>query len=235
VAHTDIGHRTSDIGHRTDLGHRISAILYDHDGTLVNSLPVVVAATNGVLAKNGYPIETPEVVIAAMVLATAPRMGHHARVSDPLVQRRLAAEFYEQARILGPRLATAYDGIAELLAVIAGRGIAQGVISNNQGEVVRIIVKHLGLSQHLALTYGEDDVSSPKPHPAGIHQAAAALGVSLDRILFVGDSENDSEAAQAAGVRSVGVTWGIHARDKLMSLNFDHVIDHPRELLALVE
>ena len=154
MAHTDIGHRTSGIG------HRISAILYDHDGTLVNSLPVVVAATNGVLAKNGYPVETPEVVIAAMVLATAPRMGHHARVSDPLVQRRLAAEFYAEARILGPRLATAYDGIAELLATIAGRGIAQGVISNNQGEVVRIIVK-LTLSARPQVPRGQRYVSEP--------------------------------------------------------------------------
>ena len=53
-------------------------------------------------------------------------------------------------------------------------------------------------------------------------------------MLFVGDSENDSEAAQAAGVRCVGVTWGIHPREKLATLGFDHLIDHPRELLRLV-
>lgn len=209
-------------------------VLYDHDGTLVNSLPMVVAATNHVLVRHGYAAEPPQVVIDAMVLATAPRMGHHARVSDPALQARLAAEFYAEARRHGPGLAVAYDGIAELLAGVAARGIHQGVISNNQGEVVRLIVDHLGLGRHFALAWGEDDVARPKPAPDGIRQAAATLGVPLARVLFVGDSENDSEAAQAAGVRCVGVTWGIHPRAKLAGLGFDHLIDHPRELLTLL-
>jgi phosphoglycolate phosphatase len=210
------------------------AILYDHDGTLVDSLPVVVAATNHVLAAHGHPAEAPEVVIAAMVYATAPRMGHHARTGDPALQARMAAEFYAQAKTMGPRLATAYHGVVELLAAVTGRGIAQGVVSNNQGDVVRLLLRHLGLSPYLALAYGEDDVPAPKPDPSGIHQAATRLGVPLARCLFVGDSENDSEAARAAGVRCVGVTWGIHPREKMAGLGFDHLIDRPEELLALI-
>ena len=213
---------------------RYGAVLYDHDGTLVNSLPMVVAATNAVLARHGHAVELPQVVIDAMVLATAPRMGLHARVGDPTQQALLAAEFYAEARRLGPQLAVAYDGVAGLLAAVAGRGLRQGVISNNQGEVVRLIVDHLGLAAHFALAWGEDDVARPKPAPDGIRQAADTLGIPLARVLFVGDSENDSEAAQAAGVRSVGVTWGIHTRAKLMTLGFDHLIDHPRELLTLL-
>jgi phosphoglycolate phosphatase len=213
---------------------RYDAVLYDHDGTLVDSLPVVVAATNAVLVRNGFPAEPPQVVIDAMVLATTARMGFHARGSDPALHPRLAAEFYAEARRLGPQRATAYDGVAELLATIGARGVKQAIISNNQGEVVRIITGHLGLARHLAFAWGEDDVSAPKPAPEGIWQAAKALGVALDRVLFVGDSENDSEAAKAAGVRCVGVSWGIHPRAKLATLGFDHLIDHPRELIPLV-
>lgn len=213
---------------------RYDAVFYDHDGTLVDSLPMVVAATNAVLVRNGFPAEPPQVVIDAMVLATTPRMGHHARGSDPATHPRLAEEFYAEARRLGPSHATAYEGVPELLAALAGRGVKQGLISNNQGEVVRIITRHLGLAQHLAFAWGEDDVAAPKPAPDGIHQAAGELGVPLDRVLFVGDSENDSEAARAAGVRCVGVTWGIHPRAKLATLGFDHLIDHPRELIPLI-
>lgn len=213
---------------------RYDAVFYDHDGTLVNSLPVVVAATNAVLVRNGFKAEPPQVVIDAMVLATTPRMGYHARGSDPAIHPRLADEFYAEARRLGPQHATAYDGVADLLAALGARGVRQGIISNNQGEVVRIITGHLGLARHLAFAWGEDDVSAPKPAPDGICQAADRLGVSLDRVLFVGDSENDSEAAQAAGVRCVGVTWGIHPREKLATLGFDHLVDHPRELVSLI-
>jgi phosphoglycolate phosphatase len=213
---------------------RYDAILYDHDGTLVNSLPVVVAATNAVLARHGFPVEPPQVVIDAMIYATTPRMGFHARGSDPSLHPRLAEEFYAEARRLGPLHASAYDGVHDLLTSVNARGIKQGIISNNQGEVVRIITRHLGLAAHLTLAWGEDDVRAPKPAPDGIHQAAEQLGVALDRVLFIGDSENDSEAAQAAGVRCVGVTWGIHPRVKLATLGFDHLIDHPRELLHLV-
>jgi phosphoglycolate phosphatase len=213
---------------------RYDAVFYDHDGTLVNSLPVVVAATNAVLVRNGFDPEPPQVVIDAMVLATTPRMGYHARGSDPAIHPRLAEEFYAEARRLGPQHATAYDGVAELLATLGARGVKQGIISNNQGEVVRIITGHLGLARHLAFAWGEDDVSAPKPAPDGIRQAADWLGVALDRVVFVGDSENDSEAAQAAGVRCVGVTWGIHPREKLATLGFDHLVDHPRELVSLL-
>jgi phosphoglycolate phosphatase len=228
-------HRSRDPGLRTpDSGRRYDAVLYDHDGTLVNSLPVVVAATNAVLVRHGFPAEPPQVVIDAMVYATTPRMGFHARGSDPALHPRLAEEFYAEARRLGPLHATAYDGVADVLKALAARGVRQGIISNNQGEVVRIITRHLGLAQHLEFSWGEDDVTAPKPAPDGIQQAAVKLGVSLDRVLFIGDSENDSEAAQAAGVACVGVTWGIHSRAKLATLGFDHLIDQPRELLTLI-
>lgn len=213
---------------------RYDAVLYDHDGTLVNSLPVVVAATNAVLVRHGFPAEPSHVVIEAMVYATTPRMGFHARGSDPSLHPQLAEEFYAEARRLGPLHATAYEGVADLLTTLAARGVRQGIISNNQGEVVRIITRHLGLAQHLAFAWGEDDVTAPKPAPDGIRQAAEKLGVPLNRVLFVGDSENDSEAAQAAGVACVGVTWGIHSRAKLATLGFNHLIDHPRELIALI-
>jgi phosphoglycolate phosphatase len=213
---------------------RYDAVLYDHDGTLVNSLAVVVAATNRVLERHGYSAEKPELVIAGMVLATAPRMGHHARVNDRIIQERLAADFYAEARVLGPQLATAYMGVAEMLSAVAKCNLAQGVVSNNQGDVVRLILTHLKLADHFALMYGEDQVPAPKPHPSGLQQAARMLGVEINRCLYVGDSENDSEAAIAAGMSCVGVTWGIHSRATINSLGFTHVIDHPRELLSLL-
>lgn len=212
----------------------VRAVLYDHDGTLVDSLPMVVAATNRVLVANGHGAAPRDAVIAAMVLPTAPRMGHHAHTSDAIEQGRLAAEFYAAARELGPVHARAYEGIPSVVSAFAARDIRQAVVSNNEGAVVRIIMRHLGLAQHFAALYGEDDVAAPKPDPRGIVQAAAALGVSLDDCVFVGDSENDSDAARAAGVRSIGVTWGIHPRARMEHLGFGSLIDRPEQLLSLI-
>lgn len=212
----------------------VRAVIYDHDGTLINSLPMVVAATNRVLVANGHPAAPADDVVAAMVLATAPRMGHHAATADQRIQARLAAEFYAAARELGPVHARAYVGIPEVVAAFASRGIGQAVVSNNEGAVVRIIMRHLGLAPHFAALYGEDDVAAPKPDPRGILQAAAALGVSLDDCVFVGDSENDSDAARAAGVRAIGVTWGVHPRSRMEHLGFSTLIDRPEQLLSLI-
>lgn len=212
----------------------VRAVIYDHDGTLVDSLRVVVAATNRVLLANGHAEEPPEVVVAGMVLATGPRLGHHAGTADRAVQARLAAEFYAAARELGPLHARAYDGIPSVVAAFAARGIGQAVVSNNEGAVVRIIMRHLGMAQHFGALYGEDDVPAPKPDPRGIIQAAAALGVELADCVFIGDSENDSDAARAAGVRSIGVTWGIHPRARMGQLGFSALIDRPEELRSLI-
>jgi phosphoglycolate phosphatase len=212
----------------------VRAVLYDHDGTLVDSLPMVIAATNRVLVANGHPAAPPDQVVAAMVLATAPRMGHHARSADPRQQERLAAEFYAAARELGPTHARAYPGIPAVVATIAARGLGQGVVSNNEGAVVRIIMRHLGLARHFAALFGEEDVAAPKPDPRGILKAAEALGVGCGDCVFVGDSENDCDAARAAGVRAIGVTWGIHPRARMERLGFDALIDRPEELLSLI-
>jgi phosphoglycolate phosphatase len=210
------------------------ALLYDHDGTLVNSLPVVIAATNSVLKNNGYALDAPNNIVSAMVLATAPRMGFHAHVSDPAIQKRLADEFYCLARELGPKVSSVYAGIPELITAVKERGLKQGVISNNQGDVVRLILRHHGLADAFTLMYGEDDMPAPKPSPSGLLQAAAALGLSCEKCIFVGDSENDSQAARAAGMTSIGVTWGIHNKSTIMELGFDYVVDKPEEILRVV-
>jgi phosphoglycolate phosphatase len=213
---------------------QFDALLYDHDGTLVNSLPIVIAATNGVLKNNGYALDAPDNIISAMVLATAPRMGFHAKEHDPAIQKRLADEFYFLARELGPKVSSVYAGIPALIKTVQRYGLKQGVISNNQGDVVRLILLHHGLADAFTLMYGEDDMPAPKPSPSGLLQAAAALGFPCEKCVFVGDSENDSQAAQAAGMTSIGVTWGIHNKTKIMELGFDFVVDKPEEILGIM-
>ena len=115
------------------MGSGISAVLYDHDGTLVDSLGVVVAATNAVLRHRQKRERPAAEIIKAMVLHTAPRMGFHADIADPTVQQDMAAEFYAAA-IHMPEQVRVYSGVPEMVAGVARKGLAQGVISNKIGR-----------------------------------------------------------------------------------------------------
>ena len=75
---------------------------------------------------------------------------------------------------------------------------------------------------------------APKPDPRGIIKAAAAMQVACDACIYVGDSGGDAQAAHAAGMVAIGVTWGIHPRSAMAGMGFDGLIDAPHELLALL-
>ncbi len=212
----------------------IKAVIYDHDGTLVNSLPMVVAATNDVLLARGLPERPPSEIVAAMVMPTTPRMGHHARVDDPRIQEVLAREFYLSAHRVGPTHASLYPGVAALVAEVSARGLPQAMVSNNEGRLVRRLMAALGIDGHFACILGEEDVPAPKPDPRGILHAASRLGVHPDSCIYVGDGHGDVAAAHGAGMRVIGVTWGIHPRAEMESMGFDHLAHDTTEVLQLI-
>jgi N-acetyl-D-muramate 6-phosphate phosphatase len=213
---------------------RVAAVIYDHDGTLVDSLAVVVAATNAVLQARSLPMCPAQEIIKGMAYPTKPRMGLHARVDDFVIQGQLADEFYvEMHRI--PHLCRLYAGVPELIAGVAARGLPQGLVSNNSGRFIRLAMAHLGLASSFAVLLGEEDAPAPKPDPRGARLAAERLGVAPEHCLFVGDSPADCDAAHGAGMRAIGVTWGIHDREEMSAMGFDVLIDRPEELLGLLD
>ena len=191
---------------------------------------MVVAASNAVLRAHGHATLPSEEIIQGMVLPTAPRMGAHAREADPVVQRRLAEEFYAQAHVL-TGLARPYDGVERLLARAHGLGIRQGVVSNNQGALVRRFMAQGDLARFCQVIWGEEDVPAPKPDPRGIAAAAQALG-GLEGCIYVGDGITDVLGALGVGMPVIGVTWGIHPRSEMEAMGFDALVDSIDELVA---
>ncbi len=213
---------------------RIAAVIYDHDGTLVDSLAVVVEATNTVLRARGLPERPAAEIVKGMALATIPRMGMHAQVTDPKVLAQLADEFYVVMHRL-PHLCRLYSGVSDLIAEVTTRGLPQGLVSNNSGTFIRAAMGHLGLAGSFTALLGEDDCPAPKPDHRGALLAAARCGVAPESCLFVGDSPADCAATQGAGMRVIGVTWGIHDRAEMAAMGFDALIDQPRELLNFLQ
>ncbi len=211
------------------------AIIYDHDGTLVDTLTMVVEATNLVLGARGLRTMTQAEVFAGMAFATAPRMGLHARVADERERAALAQEFYGHANAIAPRVVRAYPGIDALLGTCARAGLAQGVVSNNQNLLIREIMRATGLDRHVGLIWGFEDVPAAKPDGQGTRRAAEALGCAPADCIYVGDGATDVGAAHAAGMPIIGVTWGIHPRAELTPLGFDSMVEWVHEVGARLE
>ena len=211
-----------------------AAILFDHDGTLVNSLAVVVAATNHVLRLHGAQDRPAPEIIAGMVYPTTIRIGEMLGIQDPEARRTLAQEFYDNA-LDQHVLVKPYSGIIDLLAELATRDVRMAVVSNNQTQFVRLALGHLGQSVRFGAILGEDTMPAPKPDPSGPLAAAKRLGVDPARCWFVGDSHPDADAAKAAGMRSIGVTWGIHPASEMQAYGFDALVHSAADILHLYD
>lgn len=211
-----------------------SAIIWDFDGTLVDSPAAVLAATNAALAGRGLPATDLERIKSGMVKATIPRMAWHAGISEgDALAAALADDFYRHAAAAFPAVARPFPGISEAVARFQARGLPQAVVTNNLGGMVRATLAACGLRTAMTAVLGDGDLPAAKPDPRGAWMAAAACAVAPQDCAYIGDSAVDRDIARAAGMRAIGVAWGTTPADRLTG--FDAVLERPQDLVALWE
>lgn len=209
------------------------AVLWDSDGTIVASEQVIVVATNTLLSARGLPTKSDEEVKAGLHMPTADRLA--SLIPEEQRGNDLAGEFYEAATQLAMSLpAEACAGVPPVIEAVAARNIAQAVVSNSLSTFVLECLRTVGVLGHFdGHVDGEDTVPAHKPDPRGLLQAMRSLGVSAPcRCVYVGDSTGDLAAAKAAGMRSIGVTWGSRTHAELEASGADTVVDNADELLG---
>jgi len=212
---------------------RPKAVVFDHDGTLMDTLEVVVQASNAVLEAEGLPPQDRATIVAGMVLPTPERMGALAGATDPGAMRTLGRAYEAQALELAHR-AKPYPGVPELLARLQALDIPMAVVSNSAQAFLSRALAGANLRDAFRMVLGSDDVAQPKPHPDGMRRVLHRLDCLAKRAVYVGDSLTDLRTARNAGTAAIGVTWGAHPREELSLLPFDALIDHPDELMALL-
>lgn len=209
---------------------RYKAIIWDLDGTLLNTLCDLTTAVNTALVGRGYPARTTEEVRAFV--------GNGARSlitralppeTDETVVESVLSDFntYYAAHC---REATApYDGVLPLLTRLQADGVRSGVVSNKPHyAVVPLAQEYFG--DRLELAVGSQDGVPRKPAPDTVWQAMAELGVTAEETLYIGDSEVDVQTARNASVDGLFVTWGFRSKEQLKKAGALHTVDTVDEL-----
>lgn len=186
----------------------LQAVLFDLDGTLVDSAPDLVAALETLADEIGQPRGDAEAV--RRVVSTGGRAilrtglpALDAATIDALLPRYL--DLYAARGHVETRL---YPGVETLLARIEAAGMAWGVVTNKVGWLARPVLAHLGLDARCAVLVAGDTLARRKPDPDPVIHACTLIGADPQATVFVGDDLRDVESGRAAGTRTIAVAWG---------------------------
>lgn len=204
------------------------AVLWDLDGTLLDSKLSIRDTMNTVLAERGLPAFAKAELDALIghplrdILAT--RSSDRGAV-EAMTQRYRAA--YNESGWVTVRVTA---GLAELVADLRRRGVRHAVVTSKGQRETEVLLADLGIAHLFEAVVGDDDVRPLKPDPAPVREALRLLGAAPGEAVMVGDTTFDVGAAHGAGVRCIGVLWGSHPRATLAEAGADALVGDARQL-----
>ena len=214
---------------------RHRAVIFDLDGTLLDTLDDLADSANHVLKDRGLPVHP----VARYCDFIGEGLGMLIRRMLPEDRRdeqtlaEITAEYRAQYAQHWNAKTRPYDGVPELLDALQARRIPAAVLSNKPDEATRKCVAGLLSPWRFDPVMGQRDDIPRKPDPAGALRIAAEWDLPPSRIVYVGDTDTDVRTAVAAGMHAVGVLWGFRP-EELRTGNADTLIEHPGQLLDLL-
>ena len=208
-------------------------VLFDLDGTLINSIDDLADSTNYALQQCGLPLHT--------VDEYKYFVGNSV---DPLIRRALPEEEKENQELFdrvkkiylsyyaahSKDKTRPYPGISDLLSRCNKAGVLVAVVSNKPDDITADVVRYYFPQIHFAATMGPKEGIPKKPDPAGVREVLRITGIALEDALYVGDTWVDMQTAQNSGVQSCGVLWGFRTRQELVENHADFIAANAAEL-----
>ena len=210
------------------------AVIFDLDGTLLNTLGDLTAAVNHGLSAQGLPTHT-EAEVRTYIGDGVKELIARACPSDATDATRAAvlAAYLPYYAAHNADLTVPYDGVMELLRALRGAGVRLAVVSNKHDPAVQTLCARF-FGDYVELAVGADGTRPLKPAPDNLLYALERLGVAPADAWFVGDSVPDVQTAHAAGVRCVAVTWGFQDADRLAAQQPAALVDTAARLRTVV-
>lgn len=212
------------------------AVLFDLDGTLIDTIDDIGDAANRVLAKRGFPVHPVSSYyrfVGEGVRALFSRALPEEKRNEALIGACLA-EFVEDYRHNYDVKSKPYAGIPEMLDALSTRGLRLAILSNKPDLLAKDCVTSLLPDWNFEAVFGERASVPRKPDPQGALEIAEKLAVPPSNFLYVGDTPIDMKTAVAAGMFSVGVSWGFRPVEELRESGARAIVHEPIRLLDLI-
>lgn len=213
------------------------AVIFDLDGTLLDSLADLANTLNSVLEKNGFRTHD----IGKIRYLVGYGMGELVRKAlPPEMQERqeliekLKREMQEHYAETWMNNTLPYPGIAELLDWLATTPVKKGVLSNKPDRFTKLCAETLLGAWKFDCVSGHHPAIRHKPDPQGALAMAKEMDIDPARILYVGDSEVDMQTANAAGMYPLGVLWGFRTKEELLASGAKKLVEEPQEIIDIL-
>lgn len=211
------------------------AVIFDLDGTLLNTLGDLRAATNHALEVRGLPPHSMEEIrqfigngIRLLICRAMPEGTPEAEIDAALddFKAYYAAHIHDRT--------VPYDGIPQLLTALRKRGVKVAVLSNKIDSASRQLIEYF-FPGKTDVVFGEHVGVPRKPDPTSCRMVMQQLGVQPEQVLYVGDSGTDMQTAKNAGLYAVGVTWGFRSKEVLLEYGADILVHRPEQILQILD
>lgn len=211
------------------------AVIFDLDGTLLNTLGDLRAATNHALEVRGLPPHSMEEIrqfigngIRLLICRAMPEGTPEAEIDAALddFKAYYAAHIHDRT--------VPYDGIPQLLTALRKRGIQVAVLSNKIDSASQQLIEYF-FPGKTDVVFGEHVGVPRKPDPTSCRMVMQQLGVQPEQVLYVGDSGTDMQTAKNAGLYAVGVTWGFRSKEVLLKYGANVLVHRPEQILQILD
>ena len=207
------------------------AVLFDLDGTLLDSVELILESYRHTLAHHALPPRPRGEVLAGLGTPLEAQLARWA----PAAQVDALVETYVEHNLrIHDELVRPFPGVNDLVHRLHGAGVGLAIVTSKRRRGTERGLRALGLAHAFDVRVCADDVERAKPHPEPVERALAALGAPRERAAFVGDATHDLRAGSAAGVTTIAVLWGAATREQLEAENPDFVAADTEALAGLL-
>lgn len=214
---------------------KYNTVIFDMDGTLLDTLEDLTDSVNYALNKFGYPLRTLNEIRSFVGNGVKVLMNLSVPNGTSAEDTAKCLEIYRKNYSENMQNKTRpYEGINDLLKNLKEKGIKLAIVSNKYDSAVKALCKDY-YHEFIQVAIGESQGVAKKPAPDSVYAALEQLGSSKEEAIYVGDSDVDVHTAHNAGLKCVGVTWGFRNRDILNAEGADFIIDKPEELLGYLD
>ena len=216
----------------------VTAVIFDLDGTLLDSLADIAQAANTILESHSFPthdVSAYRYFVGDGLRRLLQRTVPQAHCDDTELIEQLMAEFTERYRRTWNVQSRLYDGVPEMLHGLMERDIAMAVLSNKPQEATQRCVEYFLATYPFAAVLGQQENRPPKPDLTGVREILRRLRAEPPDCLYLGDTAVDMQTACGAATVPIGASWGFRGPAELERAGAKVIIDHPCELLGVVD